>query len=247
MLRIFSIGTFMMIYLSITTTYGQLARKAQEVWPSIDAYYKLNDHLRLYSTMAGTKKDSSNYTDGSLGLFLDVFTFPVLSKRRETHLEELPGKYFRLRAGYQYSQSPPSSEDPFRENLFVLQADGRAVLPYSILFTLRNRFDFRFKEEAFSARYRPRLQFERDFHTEYLFFTITSFVEYYANFGSSELDRFRFQLAFEVKVTKHLSYETYWNHQFGNQPSVQEVDAFGMVLKFYLNRREKEKKGNKAD
>lgn len=133
--------------LSISPVLGQLARKAQEVWPSVDTYYKLNDKLRLYGTMAGTKKDSTNYTDGSMGLFLDVFAFPVLAKIRGAHLEELPGKYFRLRAGYQYSGSPPSSEDPFRENLFVSQFDGRPVLPFSILLTLRNRFDFRFKEE----------------------------------------------------------------------------------------------------
>lgn len=118
--------------LSISPVLGQLARKAQEVWPSVDTYYKLNDKLRLYGTMAGTKKDSTNYTDGSMGLFLDVFAFPVLAKIRGAHLEELPGKYFRLRAGYQYSGSPPNSEDPFRENLFVSQFDGRAVLPFSI-------------------------------------------------------------------------------------------------------------------
>lgn len=242
MVRLVSTGIFCLILFSETTVYGQLARKAQEVWPSVDVYYRFNDRLRLYTTVSGTKKDSSNYSDGALGIFLDVFAFPVIAQRRESHIEELPGKYLRLRLGYQYSQSPPSAEDPFRENLFVAQADGRAVLPFSILFTLRNRFDFRFKDESFSARYRPRLQFERDFHTEYLFFTISTFAEYYANFGESQLDRFRFQLAFEVKVTRHLAYETFWNHQFDNQPLVQEVDAFGMVLKLYLSKRAKKEK-----
>lgn len=242
MLRFISSGIFCIIILLANAVYGQLSRKAQEVWPSVDVYYRFNERLRLYSTVSGTKKDSSNYTDGAVGVFLDVFAFSVISQRREAHVEELPGKYLRLRVGYQYTQSPPSAEDPFRENLFVAQADGRAMLPFSILFTLRNRFDFRFKGEDFSVRYRPRLQFERDFHTEFLFFTISTFAEYYANFGESQLDRFRFQLAFEVKVTKHLAYETFWNHQFDNQPSVQEVDAFGMVLKLYLSKRAKEKK-----
>lgn len=226
--------------LSLSPAFGQLARKAQEVWPSIDTYYKINDRLRLYGTMAGTKKDSTNYTDGSLGLFLDVFAFPVLSKIRGAHLEELPGKYFRLRAGYQYSAAPPNSEDPFRESLFVLQFDGRAVLPYATLLTLRNRFDFRFKGENFSARYRPRLTLEKDFHTEFLFFTISTFGEYYVNFDGNDLNRFRYQLGFEFKITRHIGYESFWNHQFANEPGVGSVNAFGMTLKFYLGPKVKE-------
>lgn len=214
---------------------AQLARKTQEVWPSIDVYYRINDKLRIYATASGTKKDSSNYTDGSLGIFLDIFAFPVLAKRRANHLEELPGTYLRLRAGYQRSASPANAEDPFQENLYVLQADGRATLPASILLTVRNRFDFRFNEGDFSTRYRPRLALERDFRTEYLFFTVSSFTEYFANFGQPQLNRFRLQLGLEVKVTKHLAYESFWNHQFANEPSISEVDAFGMVLKLYLD------------
>ena len=238
--RIFCIS--LVVILSPTlNALGQRGNKAQEIWPSVDIYYRLNEKLRLYTTMSGTKKDSSNYTDGSLGLFLDVFSFPIISQRREAHPEGLPGEYLRLRVGYQYSQSPPNAEDPFRENLFVAQADGRGVLPFSILLTLRNRFDFRAKEEDFSVRYRPRLQFDRDIHTEYLFFTVSSFVEYYVNFGESELNRFRFQLGIVVRVTRHLAYEAFWNHQFLHQPAVQEVDAFGMVLKFYLEDRKMKK------
>ncbi len=220
---------------------GQLARKTQEVWPSIDVFYRVNDKLRLYATASGTKKDSSNYTDGSIGIFLDLFAFPILAKRRVNHLEELPGTYLRLRGGYQMSASPASAEDPFQENLYVLQADGRTILPASILLTLRNRFDFRFNEGDFSTRYRPRLALERDFRTEYLFFTVSSFMEYYANLGQSQLNRFRFQLGLEVKVTRHLAYESFWNHQFSNEPSISRVDAFGMVLKLYLDRRERDK------
>lgn len=143
-----------------TATFGQWARTKQEIWPSIDIYYRLNEKLSLYSTVAGTKKDSSSYTDGSLGIFPDMFAFAVPAKRRVIHLEELPGTYLRLRVGYQRTASPSNSEDPFRENLYVIQADGRATLPYSVLCTLRNRFDFRFDGNDFSSRYCPRLTFE---------------------------------------------------------------------------------------
>ncbi len=230
---VFSVLCLALVF-SSSLVFGQLARKTQEVWPSIDVYYRINEKFRLYTTAGGTKKDSSNYTDGSLGVFLDFFSFPVLAKRREAHLEELPGKYFRLRTGYQYTATPPNSEDPFQESLFVAQADWRYSLPYSVLFTFKNRFDFRFKGDDFSTRYRPRIHLEKDLHTDYLFFTASCFLEYYANFGQSDLNRFRFQLGLEFKVTKHINYETYWNHQFDHQPSIDAVDAFGMSLKFYL-------------
>jgi hypothetical protein len=190
--------------------------------------------------MSGTSMDSTSYADGALGLFLDVFAYPLFSKRREAHLEELPGKYLRLRVGYQFSGTPASAEDPFTQSLIVTQLDGRIILPYAFLFTLRNRFDYRFKNDNFSMRYRPRLTLQRDFHTEFLFFTISNFVEYYANFGESELNRFRYQLGCEFKISRHLSYESFWNHQFANEPKVGSVNAFGMSLKLYLQA-----KGNK--
>ena len=39
------------------------------------------------------------------------------------------GYYLWLRAGYLYSSTPPESEDPFKENTFVTEANVRFHLP----------------------------------------------------------------------------------------------------------------------
>jgi hypothetical protein len=215
---------------------AQLALKSQEIWPSADIYYKINSQFRLYGTIGGTKLDESSYTDGAIGLFLDYFTFPFTHVLRPNHADSLPGKFLWLRGGIQYSATPPSSEDPFKETMIVTEANARFYLPYSFLLTSKNRFDWRVKNGEFNSRYRPRLTLEKDLKTEYITFTANGSVEYFINFGNSPVNRLRTQLGIEIRVFKNVNYEVFWNHQFENQPEIQEVDAFGMTLKVYMDR-----------
>lgn len=222
--------------------YAQIATRAQEIWPSVDVYYKINPKMRLYATAAGTKMSESSYTDGALGFFFDYFGYPVtpVSKWiRHGHSDSLPGKFIWFRVGYQYSATPPSAKDPFKENMLVTEASNRFYLPWEILMSVKNRFDWRFNNGDFNSRYRPRIMLEKDLRTEYLFFTVSGFAEYFLNFGNPAVNRFRTQLGVEFKVTRHISYEAFWNHQFANQPEVAKVDAFGMTVKAYLHRKKK--------
>ena len=70
-------------------------------------------------------------------------------------------------------------------------------------------------------------------------FTANGFAEYFINFGNAPVNRLRTQLGVEIRVTKHINYEVFWNHQFANQPEIQEVDAFGMCLKIYMDKKDK--------
>jgi Protein of unknown function (DUF2490) len=234
---------FALVWVTCSNACAQIATKAQEVWPSIDVYYKINPKIRLYGTVAGTKMSESSYTDGALGIFFDYFgySFKRLTKlTRPNHPENLPKNFIWLRAGYQYSATPPSTKDPFKENMLVTEANSRFYLPWSVLMTVKNRFDWRSKNGEFNGRYRPRLILEKDLHTEFMFFTASGFAEYFVNFGNSAVNRFRIQLGVEFKVTKIFNYEVFWNHQFANQPEVAEIDAFGMTVKAYLHRKKKD-------
>lgn len=218
---------------------AQLSKNAQEVWPSLDMYYRFNPKLRFYGTLAGTRKESS-YAEGAIGVFVDYFTFPFTKLIRKGHAEGLPGQFFWLRAGYQYSGTPQSAADPFRESMFVMEGNSRFYLPFEVLMSVKNRFDFRFSEGDFKSRYRPRISLDKDLHTDFLFFTLSGLIEYYANFGNGTVNRFRSQLGVEIKVTKKINYEVFWSHQFANQPEIPTVDAFGMTLKFYLHKKQKD-------
>ncbi len=227
---------------------AQLARNSQEVWPSIDAYYRINQKWRLYGTVAGTKMDESSYADGAVGIFADYFIFPppIVQKWSHHRNDSLPGKFFWMRFGYQYSATPPSSEDPFKESMLVAETNSRFYLPLKMLLTVKNRFDGRVQNDEFNVRYRPRLNVERDLKTEYLNFTAYGFGEYFVNFGNQQVDKFRTQLGVEIRVTRHVNYEVFWNHQFANGSEVQEVNAFGMTIKVYLHRNDFKKKPAKT-
>ena len=240
----YNIGILLFLLLlacSVQDSRAQAARNAQEVWPSIDAYYRINPKFRIYGTAGGTKLDESSYTDGAIGVFVDHFTFPFTKILRPNHAEDLPGKFLWVRAGYQYSATPPSAEDPFKESMIVTEANVRYYLPYIMLLTWKNRFDWRFNSGDFNARYRPKLAIEKDLHTDFLFFTATGSIEYFANFGNGAVNRLRTQIGVEFKVTKMINYEVFWNHQYEHPPEIQTVDAFGMTLKIYLESKKNKK------
>jgi len=232
--------------------FSQLGSHSQEVWPSVDAYLRLNKKWRLYGTVSGTKLNESSYADGAAGIFADYYSAPLsfVQKRIHNRKDSLPGKYISFRFGYQYSATPPSSEDPFKENTIVTEANARFYLPWEMLLTAKNRFDWRYKEGDFNVRYRPRINIERDMHTDFLYFTASGFVEYFANFGNGQVNKLRTQLSVELRITKHINYEVFWNHQFENQPQVSKLDAFGMTLKIYMDKKDfkkplfKKRKGN---
>ncbi len=232
---------FGLVALVPLASLGQLTAKTEEFWPELNVYYKFNDKFRLFGMVSGTKQQTS-YSEGAIGVFLDYFTYPFIKFLRPHHNEDLPKKYLWLRAGYLYARSPPEAENPFTEHTLVTEANGRFDLGWDILMTVKNRFDWRFKSDDFFARYRPRIQVEKDFHTEYLFFAPYLWGEYFGNFGNSSINKFRTQLGVEIKVSRKIAYETYWNHQFANSPEVSNVDAYGMVLKFYFARNTKNNK-----
>jgi hypothetical protein len=238
-IRRFWIIPFLLLCIPLASI-AQPALSAQEVWPAIDAYYRINPKWRIYGTLAGTKLEESSYSDAAIGVFGDYFTFPLAyaKKLMPGRSDSLPGKFLWFRFGYQYSATPPSSEDPFKESMIVTEFNPRFYLPWSLLLTVKNRFDWRFNEGEFNTRYRPRLMIEKDLRTEYLFFTATAFAEYFANFGNSSVNRLRTQIGVEIRVLKHINYEVYWNHQYANGTEIPSVDAFGMTIKVYLDHQE---------
>lgn len=115
-------------------------------------------------------------------------------------------------------------------------------MPYHILLTSKNRFDWRVISGSFEPRYRPRLVLEKDMRTEYLYFTPSMYGEYYVYFNGGGLNRFRIYAGVQTKFTNHIEFETYYLHQFANGKKVKGLDAMGLVLKFYSKHKGDKKK-----
>jgi hypothetical protein len=241
-----------LIFLSITLV-GSLQLKAQdstitqqEVWPEANLYYNMNDRLRLFALYSATKLKNSAYSDGGFGIYLDYFAYPHFRKKLDLNIRDSTrGYYLWLRAGYLYSSTPPESSDPFKENTFVTEANFRFHLPYAILLTNKNRFDWRIINGSFEPRYRPRLTFEKEMQTAYLYFTPSIYGEYYCYLNRGGFNRFRVSAGVQTKVTSHLEFETYFVHQFDNGKNVKSLNAMGLALKFYFKHSEIKKKSSK--
>jgi len=228
----------------ITSSHALVAQDStgtkQEVWPEVNVFYKINNKIRLFALYSATKLRNSSYTDGGYGIYVDYFAFPFVRGKIDPNLRDSTrGHYLWLRAGYLYSSTPPESEDPFKENTIVTEYNARYHLPYHILLTNRNRFDWRIINGSFEPRYRPRLVIEKDMRTEYLYFTPSIYGEYYVYFNGGGLNRFRIYAGVQTKFTNHIEFETYYLHQFANGKKVKSLDAMGLVLKFYFKHNSK--------
>jgi hypothetical protein len=211
----------------------------QEVWPEVNLYYKLNKSLRVYALYSATKLKNSSYTDGGWAAYLDYFALPNFRKKVGMEVRDSTrGYYIWLRIGYMYSTTPSDAKDPFKLHTFVTEGNFRFYLPYHILLTNKNRFDWRIKDSDFEPRYRPRLTLEKDLHTAYMYFTPNIYGEYYVYFGQKGFDRFRISAGIQTKVTKHIEFETYYVHEFDNGQRVNALNAMGLSLKFYLKHQE---------
>jgi hypothetical protein len=208
----------------------------QEVWPEINLFYKINDKVRLFALYSTTKLENSEYSDGACAAYVDYFAMPWFTEQilSKLQFDSTPGTFLWFRAGYSYSSTPGGSENPVTEHTIVTEMNPRFSLPFNIMLTGRNRFDWRYRNGDFMPRYRPKLNFERNMHTAYLTFAPYVYGEYFWDFNNSDVNKFRICGGVELRVTRILNFEWYYNHQFGTKRGVNALDAIGLVLKVYL-------------
>jgi hypothetical protein len=208
-----------------------------QIWPEVEAYYRINEKLRLYSSVSSTRSNSE-YADGTAGLYIDFFSKPWLNHRRdETEMtDSSQGYYWWFRMGYAYSNSAPGDK-PKTVNLLETETNNSFNLPAKIVLQSRNRLDWRWVNGDFQPLYRPRLKFVRNLKTEYLTFNIYTWAEYFFYLNDNTQDRLRIALGTVIKVLKCLNIETYYLHQFQNKQYVAPLDAVGLQLDFYFKSK----------
>ena len=231
---------FGLLCLYAGTLFAQDATtQPKQIWPEVDIYYKLNEKFRLYSKVTASYLNNAN-TDGTAGVFLDFFAFPLLRHKKIVSLHDtLRGEYLWFRSGYSYSHSPPGASKEVDQNFIETTVNGRHYLPWDILMTVTNRLDWLFENSSFDPRYRPKIKFDRNFRTAYMFFNFYFYGEYYIYFNGSSQDRLRLEVGLEFKVLKFMSFQNYYLHQFANDGSVKSIDAIGVQANFYFKKKPK--------
>ena len=215
---------------------AQDSSSQKQIWPELDVYYRFNEKFRLYGMISGTRSNSE-YTDGTAGVYLDYFALPWLKGRRYADLHDTTlGYYWSFRAGYSYSNSPPS--DKRKEvNILETETNNNFHLPLEITLIARNRLDWRWVNGEFQPIYRPRLKFIRNLKTAYLTFDTYLWGEYFFYLNDHKEDRFRLTIGSDIKVSDNLDFEVYYLYQFQHLSDVEPLHAIGLQLNFYFRSK----------
>ena len=223
---LFSIG---LLFFNHSLAHAQ----SNQFWPEIDTYVKLDSNVRFFLVTSVTREDRVG-TSGEIGANIDFFLKPVLKLKRVAgfQLDESKSRPLTVRLGYRYL---PSFDGP-NEQRIVLEATGRFPTKAGVLFSNRNRIDFRFIEDAdFSWRYRNRITTERNFNIGRIRTTPYARVEVYYDSRYSKWSNTSVSAGSIFPIGARMDLEGYYEHQnnTGTSPN-QQVNAVGFVVSLYF-------------
>ena len=210
---------------------------AYETWPEIDAFVKLGENSRLFFLGAGTKVKEQGYSDGALGVHVDLFTSPILKSRLERtarRADVARHKFLQLRIGYLYSRSAKSSSNQFVEHTPTFEGSPRFYLARHVLVTSRVRGDFRFVDGVFTPRFRFREKVERSFHLRSFVLTPYAHAEAFYDWRYDVWHRFRYAAGAEWELNRHVVLEGFYLRQRDNRASTKYLNAVGVSLQLYI-------------
>ncbi|HYI93872.1 MAG TPA: DUF2490 domain-containing protein [Bryobacteraceae bacterium] len=210
---------------------------AYETWPEVNAFVKLSENSRLFFLGAGTKVKEQGYSDGALGVHVDIFTSPVLKSRleRTAHRADVArNKFVQLRIGYLYSRSAKGSSSKFVEHTPTFELSPRFYLAKHVLVTSRVRGDLRLVDGVFTPRLRFREKVERSFHIKRFALTPYAHAETFYDWRYDVWHRFRYSAGAEWELNRHVVLEGYYLRQRDNRASTRYLNAIGIALQLYV-------------
>jgi len=211
---------------------AQAQTQTYQTWPEIDTYIKLNQNFRLYFIATQTIENGQG-RDAEIGPNLDFFFMPLFKKNRGVIFQpdQAKSRLFLLRAGYHYL---PSTNGP-TEHRGVLEVTGRYPLKSGLLFSDRNRHEFRFINGEFSWRYRNRLSMERTVSIRSYHFTPYVCGEVYFDSNYGKWSRTSEDLGAAFPIRKHTEIAPYYEHQYDTSKSPnRHTNALGISLNLYF-------------
>jgi hypothetical protein len=230
--------TYCRIVLALSAFAGPvLAEDRQsETVPQVDAYFKLSDEFRLYTTASLTQSVSDSTSDGELGAYLDVLTLkPIILEALLDQLDLERNRYLWARVGFAFSgiHEGLRLSNGYSEKRLVIEATGRYPMSSEFWVVVRARTELRELHGDRSNRYRLRFGIEK----AYTVFGMTTLpygrVEFLYDTRFNALSRQIYQAGVEVRLTQSLRIEPYYAFQNDTRTSPAHLDRLGLVLKYY--------------
>jgi hypothetical protein len=162
-----------------------------------------------------------------------------VQSRRRTRRSSGPNwqrnKYLWARVGYnRIFEATDSNGVEVAENRGVVAVYLRAPLPAAIWLETRARADFRWIGDECSNRYRLRLDFSRELAVRDRSVVPYFNFEWFYDTRYDDWARRLATLGAEVTATDRFRYEIYLARQVDRRPEPRNLDALGIVLKWYF-------------
>lgn len=209
------------------------AQDQSQFWPEIDTYVKLSPRTRLFLLTALSSDQDTKTLQGEFGPNFDIYLTPFLRPHLRS-MDSAKSKFVIFRVGYRYM--PTLQGTGSTENRIIAEMTSRFNLPWAILLSDRNRFDFRFIQgQPFSWRYRNRLTLERNF--EIRGYTFTPYVrgELYWDSRYDKIAKNAFTIGSVFPLTKRTESELYYEDQRDSTSTPNtHTRGVGVVLSLYF-------------
>jgi len=229
-------GLIALVCASLSCVGPAQAGDATELWPELNGFMQLNERSRAFFDVAYALGKESDVKSGNIAAYLDVSLKPIARMRRDLLTQDWQrNKYLWARVGYdRIFESTDSTGVAVVENRGVIAFYGRIPLPASTWLETRTRADFRWIGDDYSNRYRFRLDLSREFAV--FDHTVVPYgnVEWFYDTRYDDWARTLATLGAEVTMSDRFRYEVYVARQADRLPDEKDLDALGVVLKWYF-------------
>lgn len=217
----------------LVSSHALRSQEQAEFQPEMDTYVNLWSRTRLVLVTELNSYPQSRNLVAELGPNFDFYLRPLLRPRLRD-LDPAKSKLLTFRIGYRYF--PSLIGDRPTENRPLVEMTPRFHFPLAILFSDRNREEFRFiSGKPFSWRYRNRATFERNVAIRKYYFTPYLRDELYYDSRVHNISQNAFSAGSIFPTSKRTEVEVYYKGQrsIASAPAAH-IRGAGLILSFYL-------------
>jgi hypothetical protein len=206
-----------------------------EAVAEVNAYIKLSERFRLFTTANMTKSLTEGVKDNEIGAYLDVLSRNRLFGQRLLEIDATRDRDLWGRVGFTFGGIHEGNRrsTAYRERQFVFELSGRYPIADGFVVLTRARFDARTLNGGNANRYRFRVGIEKTykaFGTELVPYARAEIL-YDTRF--SALHKQIYQVGVDIDITKQFGIEPYYAFQRDTATDPARLDRFGLILKYY--------------
>lgn len=217
--------------LSVLAT-AQSSGTSDQFWPELNVLVGGNSGLRALFVQSFNQLDKTLNWKGQFQTNIEFAIKPVFRRELKDRADLFKTRYVTVLIGYWQIPTFGTTDE---ENRLVLQTLPRLPLPGKLILNDRNRVELRWiKGQGFSARYRNRMQLEREFSIGRFVFTPNIFGELFYDTRYDLWNRNQYGMGVHIPIGRRFAMEPSVLHLNQSHESPPHVNAFGLGFYIYF-------------